>query len=87
MTLTKQFEEAKVKAHTLSTKPDNSVLLKLYGLHKQATIGDFNEGPPPMFDFVATAKQNAWKSYKGTSSEDAMTAYIKLVQELLEADQ
>jgi diazepam-binding inhibitor (GABA receptor modulator, acyl-CoA-binding protein) len=86
MALLEQFEDAKIKVQTLSVRPDNAILLKLYGLNKQATIGDFNEGPPPMFDFVATAKQNAWKSYKGLSNEDAMTDYIKLVQELLESE-
>ncbi len=86
MTLTEEFEDAKIKVQTLSARPDNAILLKLYGLNKQATIGDFNEGPPPMFDFVATAKQNAWKSYKGTSNEDAMNAYISLVNELLKAE-
>jgi diazepam-binding inhibitor (GABA receptor modulator, acyl-CoA-binding protein) len=86
MTRLEQFEDAKIKVQTLSARPDNTILLKLYGLNKQATIGDFNEGPPPMFDFVATAKQNAWKSYKGKANEEAMTAYIKLVQELLETE-
>lgn len=87
MTLIEQFEEAKIKVQTLTRRPDNSILLKLYGLNKQATIGDFNEGPPPMFDFVATAKQNAWKSYKGVSNEAAMNDYIKLVKELIDAEQ
>jgi diazepam-binding inhibitor (GABA receptor modulator, acyl-CoA-binding protein) len=86
MTLQEQFADAKVKVQTLSTRPDNSILLKLYGLNKQATIGDFNEGPPPMFDFVATAKQNAWKSYKDTPKEEAMQAYVDLVTELLSAE-
>ncbi len=86
MTLAEQFEDAKVKVQSLSTRPDNSTLLKLYGLNKQAMIGDFNEGPPPMFDFVATAKQNAWKSYKGVTNEAAMLDYIKLVQELLDTE-
>jgi diazepam-binding inhibitor (GABA receptor modulator, acyl-CoA-binding protein) len=86
MTRLEQFEDAKIKVQTLSARPDNAILLKLYGLNKQATIGDFNEGPPPMFDFVATAKQNAWKSYKGKANEEAMQEYIDLVTELLNAE-
>jgi diazepam-binding inhibitor (GABA receptor modulating acyl-CoA-binding protein) len=35
-----------------------------------------------MFDFTGKAKWAAWESVKGTSKEDAQTAYIALVAKL-----
>ena len=35
-----------------------------------------------MFSFEARAKWDAWSTVKGTSQEDARTAYINLVEEL-----
>jgi acyl-CoA-binding protein len=57
-------------------------MLKLYGLNKQATIGDINIESPKMFDFVAAAKYNAWKNFSGMTKEDAMIKYIDLVESL-----
>lgn len=34
------FEEAAAKAKTFTTRPSDADLLKLYGLYKQATVGD-----------------------------------------------
>ena len=82
MTTEEKFEAAKQKVQTLSEKPGNEVLLGLYGLNKQATIGDINIESPKMFDFVAAAKYNAWKSHAGTSKEEAMNKYIELVESL-----
>ena len=82
MTLIEQFEDAKKRVHTLSERPDNNTLLKLYGLNKQATMGDCNEPAPMAFNFVEVAKQNAWKSYTGKAKEAAMQEYIELVASL-----
>lgn len=43
--------------------------LALYGLFKQATIGDVNIENPGALDFVGSAKWNSWKSYEGLSKE------------------
>ncbi len=82
MTTEEKFEAAKQKVLTLSEKPGNEVMLNLYALNKQATIGDINIEPPKMFDFVAQAKYNAWKGKAGMNKEDAMNAYIELVESL-----
>jgi acyl-CoA-binding protein len=58
-------------------------MLDLYSLNKQAEIGEINIDPPKMFDFVAQAKYNAWKSRAGMSKDEAMTKYIELVNSLL----
>ena len=38
---------------------------------------------PGFTDFVGRAKYDAWAKLKGTSKDDAMTAYIKLVDRVL----
>lgn len=83
MELKTQFEEAVTSSKALPAKPDNSTLLSLYSLYKQATEGDVTgDGPSNMFDFVAKAKHNAWESQKGKSKEVAMQEYIDIVKKL-----
>ena len=82
MTQEQEFESAKQRVLTLTSKPSNDVMLELYSLNKQATIGDINIDPPKMFDFVAQAKFNAWKSKAGLGKEDAMKKYIEKVNSL-----
>ena len=83
MELQELFQQATANSKTLSEKPDNETLLKLYSLYKQASEGDTHEeGPSNPFDFVAKFKFEAWAKLKGTSKEEAMQAYINLVNEL-----
>lgn len=83
MTLEEQFEEASKQVQTLKERPSNDVLLNLYSLHKQASVGDVHGDKPGMFDFVAAAKYNAWTSKKGLTREQAMQQYVDLVNSLL----
>ncbi|MDI1355788.1 MAG: acyl-CoA-binding protein [bacterium] len=85
MTLDEKFNAAKEKVHHLPKKPSNEVLLNLYSLNKQATVGEVNVEAPKMFDFIGAAKYNAWKSRAGMSKEEAMSQYIALVEKLIEA--
>lgn len=78
-----QFEKAQADVKTLSERPDNQTLLQLYASFKQATEGDAHGERPGMMDFVNRAKFDAWDKLKGTSSEAAMQAYIKVVNDLL----
>ena len=83
MELKEQFEQAAADSKTLSEKPSNDVLLQLYSLYKQGSIGDVNTEPPSNpFDFVGKAKYEAWASLKGRSSHNAMQEYIALVNKL-----
>jgi diazepam-binding inhibitor (GABA receptor modulating acyl-CoA-binding protein) len=82
MNLQEEFESAKQKVLTLSSKPSNDIMLELYALNKQATIGEINVDPPKMFDFVAQAKYNAWKGKAGLGKEEAMKNYIEKVNSL-----
>lgn len=77
------FEAAKEQVMSLAQKPSNDVLLELYSLNKQATLGDVNGEKPAMFDFVANAKYNAWTEKKGMSPEAAKQRYVDLVGSLL----
>ncbi len=76
------FETAKDSSMNLSERPDNQILLKLYGLYKQGAVGDNNEPKPGFTDFVASAKWNAWNQLKGMAQDDAKQQYIDLVKSL-----
>lgn len=83
MSLQELFAAAVANSKTLSAKPDNETLLKLYSLYKQATEGDNTEAAPEnMFDFVAKFKHEAWGKLKGLTKDDAMQQYIDLVNSL-----
>ena len=80
--LRSQFDKAAASAQKLPERPDNDTLLKLYALYKQGTEGDVKGDKPGFFDFVATAKYEAWGKLKGTSQEDAQKKYVDLVKKL-----
>ena len=77
-----EFEEAAKAVMTLKQRPDNDVLLKLYALYKQGAEGDVNGPKPGFFDFVGSAKYEAWEKLKGTKPDDAMKTYVALVKSM-----
>lgn len=77
-----RFEEAVANSKTLSERPDNVTLLRIYSLYKQATQGDNEEAKPGFTDIVARAKWDAWTKLEGTTSDEAMQQYIDLIEEL-----
>ena len=77
-----KFEAAQADSKNLSERPDNSTLLKIYALYKQASVGDNAEKKPGFSDMVGRAKWEAWNNLKGTSGEDAMQQYIDLIESL-----
>jgi acyl-CoA-binding protein len=84
MNISDQLEAAAAKVKTLDERPANDVLLKLYAFYKQASEGDVGDDKPAMFDFVATAKYNAWSAVKGLKNEEATQKYVDLVNSLFE---
>lgn len=80
------FENAQKQVQTLSRRPSNDNLLKLYALYKQATVGDVKGSRPGMFDLKGRAKYDAWQALKGKSQNESQQAYIELVAQLLAAD-
>jgi acyl-CoA-binding protein len=83
MPLQEDFSAAQSRVKTLSAAPDNSTLLALYALFKQATLGDVDGKRPGMLDLKGRAKYDAWTGKKGLTKEAAMTEYIALVDRLV----
>ncbi|MBL0163966.1 MAG: acyl-CoA-binding protein [Xanthomonadales bacterium] len=76
------FEKAAEDIKKLAERPDNDTLLKLYALYKQGADGDVSGPKPGFFDFVGTAKYEAWAKLKGTTGDEARRKYIDLVAKL-----
>jgi acyl-CoA-binding protein len=81
MDLTEQFEASIEKGKSLPSQ-NNETLLELYGLYKQATAGDVQGEAPSGFDFRGAAKYAAWEKRRGMTSDEAMQAYIDLIDRL-----
>ncbi|MBU6405150.1 MAG: acyl-CoA-binding protein [Pseudomonadota bacterium] len=80
--LEQQFLAASEAIKKLGERPDNDTLLKLYALYKQGSVGDVDGPKPGFFDFVGTAKYEAWAKLKGTARDEAQRKYIELVHSL-----
>jgi diazepam-binding inhibitor (GABA receptor modulating acyl-CoA-binding protein) len=78
--LKKQFDDAAAAILKAKKDPGNDMKLRLYAHFKQATEGDVKGEKPGFTDFVNRAKYEAWAKLKGTAPEEAMKAYIKLVE-------
>ena len=79
-----KFKQAAIDVKTLTEKPSNEMLLKLYSNYKQATDGDVSGKRPGFTNIAGRAKFDAWSSLKGQSADASMENYIKLVQSLLQ---
>ena len=80
--LQSRFEQATRDIQALPDRPDNDTLLRLYALYKQGSDGDVSGDKPGFFDFVGTAKYEAWSKLKGTAPDDAKQKYVDLVKKL-----
>ena len=76
------FDSAVANSKSLSERPDNTTLLKLYALYKQATAGDVADPKPGFGDMVGRAKWDAWNGLKGTAKDTAMQQYVELIDSL-----
>ena len=81
-TLNEQFEQAVADSKTLSERPDNMTMLKIYALYKQASTGDADGKRPGFADMVGRAKWDAWNELKGQSADEAKQAYVDLIEDL-----
>ncbi|XVE97916.1 hypothetical protein REPUB_Repub03eG0060100 [Reevesia pubescens] len=77
-----EFQESADKAKALPPTTKDADKLILYGLYKQATVGNVNTNRPGIFSPTARAKWDAWKAVEGKAKEEAMTEYIAKVKEL-----
>ena len=85
--LESKFHDMKGKVSSLKNDPGNEVKLKMYALFKQSTEGDNSAPKPSALNFVAKAKWDAWNNLKSLNKDDAMSEYIKIVQELVSTDE
>jgi len=76
------FDQAAIAAKSLPERPDDSTMLSLYALYKQGSSGDVEGDKPGFFDFVGSAKYEAWEKLKGTSKDDARAQYVALIRKL-----
>ena len=82
MTLQEEFDQAVNRTKELTQRPSNNILMKLYALYKQSTVGDVEGELPDVMDFKASAKYRAWESLKGKSMNTSQQEYIDLVNSL-----
>ena len=80
MSLEEQFNTAKEKISATSQGPQQQ--LDLYGLFKQAVVGDNDGERPGITKIRERAKFDAWRAHHGTSKEEAMRKYVELVDAL-----
>jgi len=77
----KAFENATVASRQLRSA-DKDALRELYALYKQCSLGDINCSRPNVIDQIGRAKYDAWAECKGMTKVQAMSAYVRLVEEL-----
>ncbi len=82
MATKEEFDAAVDRVQKLPKKPSNDDLLELYGLFKQATVGDVTGKRPGMLDVKGRAKHDAWEKRRGMSAEAARAAYLLVVARL-----
>jgi acyl-CoA-binding protein len=54
----------------------------MYGLFKQVSNGDVSGSRPGMFDMRGRAKWDAWEKCRGMTNDQAVDAYVALVDKL-----
>jgi diazepam-binding inhibitor (GABA receptor modulating acyl-CoA-binding protein) len=76
--LAQRFADAQARIKPV-TGLGNDVMLEMYALFKQATVGDVTGDRPGMFDLRGRAKYDAWAQKKSLSKDAAMEQYIAVV--------
>lgn len=84
MTNSNEFLIATQTIKQLNETPNTNELKILYGLYKQATIGDINIQKPVFINFKEVKKWESWNSYKGLNQFEAEVKYIIYVNELIQ---
>ena len=81
MPVSPEFDAAVLRSKSLPPQP-TATQPELYGLFKQASLGDVTGDRPGVFDPKGRAKWDAWSKLRGQSSEAAQAAYIALIGRL-----
>ncbi len=77
--LAQRFAEAQARIKPIAGL-GNDVMLTMYALYKQATVGDVTGSRPGVLDLRGRAKYDAWANVRGTSRAASMAQYIALVE-------
>ena len=77
-----EFEQAVEAVAGLARDPGNDVKLRLYGLFKQATVGDVTGSRPGFTNPVGRAKYDARATVSGTAPDAAEEQYVAVVRGL-----
>jgi diazepam-binding inhibitor (GABA receptor modulating acyl-CoA-binding protein) len=77
-----QFRRACREVKELNSRPSDDEMLQLYGLYKQATIGNNATSQPWLIDVRGRAKWKAWTACLGKDQDDARGEYVTLVHGL-----
>jgi diazepam-binding inhibitor (GABA receptor modulating acyl-CoA-binding protein) len=72
----KHFDKVKDLIREYGKSMNNDDLQVIYGLYKQATVGDVNTPEPSFYQLTEKAKWNAWAKNKGKSSDQAKQEYV-----------
>jgi len=80
--LENKFDMSCMLVKTLVRPPSDKDLLYLYGMYKQATIGNCDTEEPSKFNMKNHAKWNAWNMNKDIEKSVAMAFYIAKVDEI-----
>ena len=86
-TQSKDEFQSMVDEVSCSTNLQQGDMLLLYGLYKQATVGNMDESNmvvPSKLNVVAYAKYQAWKKFSGIPSGAAKLQYVEIAQLLLQ---
>lgn len=83
MDLEAKFQDAAKRVQTLKSRPSNDLLLDLYALYKQGSVGDVDGKRPGLLDVKGRAKYDAWAKRKGTPKDQAKAQYVALVERLI----
>lgn len=76
------FQQAAARVRQLDHGLDSAVMLRLYALYKQSTLGPCTGSRPGLFQFTARTKWDAWNSLGSMTSRQAMADYVQLVTTL-----
>lgn len=80
--LENKFNMSCMLVKTLVRPPSDKDLLYLYGMYKQATIGNCNVEEPSKFSIKSHAKWESWNMNRDIEKSVAMAFYIGKVDEI-----
>lgn len=64
-------------------QPSPELMLRFYGLFKQATEGICNQPKPAFWAVINKAKWDAWKNLGNMPKEEAMMGYVEELKQVI----